>query len=346
MLDRNTQREAQVDLMKGICIFFVVLFHAGGFYIPVSVHNVIRTFYLPAFFFCSGLFFTTAGGFRRFMVKKTNMLVVPFVFFFLISLILISLFPPEYYYNVDWNSAAFYVDILYRPYSLATWFLWAILWTFLIYYVIVSISKSLIVQLVLVSCVWLLGCFFNDRYRFAESGLGWILFSTHLPASMMALPFMFAGHRLRMAGILGWRPVNWITCCLAIAGLGICFALSAPGDISYFTGSFGISHFSHLIAAFGGILFLWVVCMKLQRFPVLSVMGEFSLIVLCVHFFGIHLSTGLGITGQTARLLFALAFSFAGIWLLPKYLPWVIGRKPLFRVPEITRDDKKSGETI
>lgn len=348
MLDRNTTRIEQVDLMKGICIFFVILFHCGGFYVPEGIFFMIRSVYLPAFFFCSGLFFSPADGFKRFLIKKTNMLLVPFVFFFLVSIIFIIVFPPPVFYgDFDWSSPDFYKELLTRPYSLPTWFLWAIFVTFVIFYAICRISSRFVVQAIIVAALWVVGCYLNELFGQADDGSFLLyleerykFFSLRIITGMMTVPFMFAGYWLRKIGLFDWKPSAWLLTIIAVVALAINFKFARYGDVSYFSGNFACPYGYHLLAAFGGITFLWIVCMKLKRFPVLSVLGEFSLVVLCVHYYGVHISTYFWVKPQTVRLLIALAFSFAGILILPRFLPWVAGRKPLFKVPPATHDDK------
>ena len=63
--------------------------------------DIASCFRMPLYFILSGLFFKDYGGFKYFMVKKTNKLAIPWLFFFVLNIIffpflLCGLFPTLY----------------------------------------------------------------------------------------------------------------------------------------------------------------------------------------------------------------------------------------------------------
>ena len=343
MFDRNTAREANVDLMKGFCILFVMLFHCGPFGLPELVVRTISSFYLPVFFFCSGLFFTNRRGFVDFTVNKTNMLIVPFVFFLLLAFPFVVFFaetPPTDTHG--WVRIAYH-SVLF-PFDRPIWFLPAIFWTFLIYWLITKASGRFWVRFALVAAVWALGAVAVELCD-GRSGVPVEVFLyLHISSGMLTVPFMFAGHELRMRGLLGWRPSALAATAIVLVGMAVCVCVNFRGEISYYANLFTPGYLLHLLGAFGGIAMLWVVCLKVKRLPVVSLMGEYSLVILCTHYFGIHVAKELGCENQFLLLAVAVVCSVAGLVLIPRYLPRVIGRKPFFKMPAAKRDGKARRE--
>ena len=67
------KRIEYIDLMKGICITMVILLHCGFFEGKLALINeYLKIFRMPLYFFLSGLFFKTYGGFSSFTIKKIN----------------------------------------------------------------------------------------------------------------------------------------------------------------------------------------------------------------------------------------------------------------------------------
>lgn len=75
----ETKRIDFVDLAKGICILLVVLYHIN---VPIPYMELASCFRMPLYFILSGLFFKDYGGFKFFLVKKTNKLAIPWLFFY------------------------------------------------------------------------------------------------------------------------------------------------------------------------------------------------------------------------------------------------------------------------
>jgi fucose 4-O-acetylase-like acetyltransferase len=51
----NTQRNATLDIAKGICIILMVIGHSGS---PTYLHDFLYKFHMPCFFFISGWLFS------------------------------------------------------------------------------------------------------------------------------------------------------------------------------------------------------------------------------------------------------------------------------------------------
>jgi fucose 4-O-acetylase-like acetyltransferase len=66
-----------IDLLKGIAILWLILYH-------MHVFDWMRS-PVPVFFFLSGLFFSEGKSFGSFIKKKANTLLVPLLFFFVLG---------------------------------------------------------------------------------------------------------------------------------------------------------------------------------------------------------------------------------------------------------------------
>lgn len=92
---------SQIDALKGIAIFLVVLGHSIILY-PIDLHqNEICEFifrwlssvHMPLFFVISGFCFSYQGGYRQYIWKKVKRLLVPYLAFNALDLVPRYLFP-------------------------------------------------------------------------------------------------------------------------------------------------------------------------------------------------------------------------------------------------------------
>lgn len=157
-MGQASKRIEWVDLLKGIAILWLVVYH-------MHVFDGMRS-PVPVFFFLSGLFFSEGKSFRSFVGKKVIALLVPFIFFFILgigsfalkSIILNEafLFPPLWKFTTLIPHDAEVVNPLGVG---AIWFLVSLFEIYLIYYLLRKITKNkwwlwgAAILLWLVSCV-------------------------------------------------------------------------------------------------------------------------------------------------------------------------------------------------
>ena len=164
-----------VDLLKGIAILWLVVYH-------MHVFEWMRS-PVPVFFFLSGLFFSEGKSFGSFVGKKAKALLVPLLFFFalgvLTSVIKNFLTGEDYSFPPLWLFATLIpsnADVT-NPLGVgAIWFLVSLFEIYVIYYVLrkVSINKwwllAATILLYMVSCWALLyyahGSLFYMFYTF------------------------------------------------------------------------------------------------------------------------------------------------------------------------------------
>lgn len=147
-----------VDLLKGIAILWLVVYH-------MHVFDWMRS-PVPVFFFLSGLFFSEGKSFGSFVSKKAKALLVPLLFFFVLGVVASALkslmqgesysFPPLWLFATLIPANA---DVT-NPLGVgAIWFLMSLFEIYIIYYGLRLVSKnnwwllSSSILLLLISCV-------------------------------------------------------------------------------------------------------------------------------------------------------------------------------------------------
>ena len=281
-----------VDLVKGFCMFFVISFHCHVTYCP-WFYNTIRSMYLPAFFFCSALFFKADQPFRSFLVRKVNLLLVPWAFFlglcfcgFAVIYLFGQLFPGA---GINWTSMLNThtpYDFIRIPANLPSWYLWCIFFAFMAYYAVCRMGRRGIwIKALVVVAMALLGWYF-ERYGirsvlYRRSVVMQYLYDFHFFTALEMLPFMFAGEELRRRGLLGFNYRS-------MAALAV-FAVSVALWVFYSQRVF-VTLYGHVwpleayIPGFAGTSAIFILMAALNRFPLLDFLGRNSLTVLCTHY--------------------------------------------------------------
>ena len=316
-----------IDLAKGVCIILVVMRHSHDFYTPFL--TMLR---MPLYFVLSGLFFKEYGGYVRLLVKKVNKLIIPVIFFYLVfylirevEALLLPDMVPEDSRSLDIFRKIFYLD---PP----LWFLFALFWQHLIFGAIVKSSKKWQVQVLLVAVV---------------SGAGWALAqykifnSSFIVRGMGAMPFFYFGYLLKRTPILYPNKYDRYNIAFAAVLIGIALA------IYYLFDRQGIDFFANVLphpwvvimcgcASF--IVAALLICKVIKRIPVVSYIGRYSIIVLCVHYplipFVSKLCDKIGLHFYMSNALFTLLICLCLIPLFVRFLPWFVAQKDLIPMPQ------------
>lgn len=150
------ERNLSVDIVRGLCIILMVLGHVGfGYYFDYYIH----AFHVPVFFVITGMFFKSNQPFLKFAVKKLKTLIVPYVLVGVISLIIWKAI------NYDqWSNWAPAYHLLWDnstglPYNGALWFLTAMFWTTLLYWLLDYSIRKPWLRAVVVCLLFVAGLF-------------------------------------------------------------------------------------------------------------------------------------------------------------------------------------------
>ena len=148
-LSQQKNRIEYIDLAKGICIIMVVMYHLARYYdTSLLINSYFKLIRLPLYFFLSGVFFKTYGGFFDFLKRKTNKLLIPFVFWYLLLSVAL---PLVVYYGFGivldrtkdftfWGSLTAFWTWEDFP-NTAIWFLLCLFYVNLLFYLIHYVSS-------------------------------------------------------------------------------------------------------------------------------------------------------------------------------------------------------------
>lgn len=273
------QRIDYIDLMKGICIFLIILLHVEISYPSERIDMMTRAFRIPLYFFLSGLFYKEYSCFLDFLVRKINKLVIPFLFFpWLLAFVI--LFDPK----MD-VGPTYFAFIYVQPCNFPLWFLRSLFFVYMLFYIYNKVTvnvKSIIKMLLLYIIsfiVWYITPLFKDYM--SSDGVKLIYMSNIIP-SIIALPFFYTAYLLKQHNFLtrSYKKVYvfiFILLCLLIS------YLTAPNGINYALNSFGDNYLCLYICAFAGIGVVWGGAYLLKKLFYFSYIGRFSIIVLGTH---------------------------------------------------------------
>lgn len=281
------KRIEYIDLAKGICILFVVLWHCvqfsniGNF----PLNRIMMSFRMPLYFVLSGLFFKQYGGFCGFLTKKTNKLLVPFFFFYVFTCMIIPIVSLLHNGNTDISR---YIDIFLGWYfesfrNLAIWFLLCLFNCNVIFFVLEFMSNRLprynvFVLIFLSIVVGIIGIYLGKNK---------INFPMFLDSSMTCIPFFCLGYVLRnytsILYINRYDKFN-IPFCL-ILFVTLLLLTKDLGVVGYMSNTMQESIFVIYGSGMVGSIFILILCKQIVRIPFISYIGRYSIMILLTHYF-------------------------------------------------------------
>jgi len=326
----NKKRIEFIDLAKGICIILVVIGHCGV-RIDIPGMEVLR---MPLYFILSGLFFKHYGGFYRFSIKKYNKILIPFLFFYIIGY---SVFYFLFYLKpsllITSSTGILDVFINRQYFNGPIWFLLCLFWCNIIFFIIVDNIKSDINILFVIVILGFVG------YTLGNNGIFIPLF---LDVSLTALPFFCFGFYLKRTPLLYPNQYDkwnvFIFCML----FGLSYLIG-----SYFSYQMGF-HYNNMKGGFIGyiiatcsVIAVLLFSKTVVKLPVISYLGQYSIIVLCIHHLiyrpvkvGLNYVPYNSLNNPWVLSLITLTFCYFLIAPLIKVIPQFVAQKDLVRVRE------------
>lgn len=321
------KRIEYIDLAKGFCIIFVVLFHIQGFYqITYPTDSVLSAVRMPLYYFLSGYFLKTYDGFFSFLKKKINKLLIPFLFFYLLTAVILpNLF--HFAFNSEINTVygwaslyAFIYPELFPNYAI--WFLWSLFLANILFYLSVMLCKKKVWLILLSILLGVVGyfCWYHG-----------INLPAFIDNTLFYFPFFLSGYLFFQHQLLENVVLNkyvWLLCVLSFLFLFFLF----DKRYLFFPVSLFINYFGSLI----GVLCILLISKRIHRLPVISYVGRYSIMVLLTHIYLIRI-LGTFIQSFVANthvcLLFTLVITVLSylliIPLMRRYLPYVTAQKDL-----------------
>ena len=328
------ERIQYIDLAKGICILLVVVDHisnegyfSAGHY---PLNEIFEQMRMPLYFILSGLFFKDyVGGIKEFLLRKVNKILVPYLFF--IFVLRGTGWLVRNYTNFP--STGVNIDDIWGP----LWFLRCLFFMNVIfaitYYGIRRITSNQLTRDILLGI-----CMFAIGIAGYHTGNLHLNFGT----ALTSMPLLWSGFILnRRLNVLQKRIPWW----WAIGSSVVLFMMLHylyMGENYFYSNTYSSPWPMLYIAGFSGSLAILLLSSVIQRLPIISYIGRYSLIVLCTHMVMITLLVALRHflpesfqqTGSMESLIFlalTIAFSMFCCWSLSKYLPWFTAQKDLIK---------------
>ena len=317
-----------IDLAKGVCIVLIVLGHTG-IAVDYTGLTLMRT---PLYFALSGLFFKDYGGFMQFLVRKTNKILVPFLFFYICSYAIFYLcnllFP-----GLIVSDARGILDVFTQVqyFNGPIWFLLALFWCNIAFCLISLNVRNEVIRAFLVLALFAVG------YTVEKMG---VFVPCMLDAAMVGMPFFYFGYLLKKSPLL--YPSGFDKYNLPVALL--LFAVAYFTDVTFEP----VVHFhdkvisGNLLAmallACSSVIGLLLLCKVVRWLPVVSYIGRYSIITLCLHHL-VYRPLMLvvkkfpylqGYENFTVALL-TIAVCVAAIPFCRRFLPYVTAQKDIFK---------------
>ncbi len=325
------KRVEYIDYIRGLCVTWVVWYHT------THPEFVDFSFRIPLFFFASGVFFKPYPW-KKFWRKKFNQLIVPFIFFYLIYYIyLIALNALKYH-----NFSSFDYSCIFQVFGTYTvngtfvvnpplWFICALIDLQIMLYVSSRVIKNKWLLLALAIIVSALG----------------VLYIQHIPTPFMIgrslryFVYYVSGYLFGKSLVARLELKSSQIKILAISGVILAITLLIK---SSFTFSLYEQELIDCIEIYSIILLLFVVFRNTYKIPVLYPFKYFGLNSYIV--FGMHeiyhttiriilqnlygeITIPLGII----QTIITLLLLWPTILLFNKYIPVLVGKKDLIKVP-------------
>ncbi|MDT2814734.1 acyltransferase family protein [Vagococcus carniphilus] len=319
------KRENNIDVFKGMAIFFVVLGHISN--VPKDVFIYVYSFHVPLFFFCSGyLMYFTRERTMSFQYTKNlfKKVMIPFYLAYLISYFVTLIFESEKRTLSFFTSfvkggllGSHWMDVNNFP-----------LWFLPLFFISVLTFKYLSTFSLKVITVIGAICFIISPYAYLllknpEENIVW-----SINVLFPAIFFMIFGFFMNHFKAMEWfnhQMSFFISMICGAAGLVIAFHF--PSEILYIE-----NHWYLIGAVLAIIFFIWL--NKDNQNSIIRFLGKNSMIILVIHkiinFILIELGfdkflTSLNLSG----IIFAATFSIVIMFLslLPVLIRTLITRK-------------------
>lgn len=253
-------RDKDVDVVKGICIIFVVIRHMEVSYqIGITPFTYIA---VSLFFFMSGFYVKNDGKFLSFFTNNVKRIIVPAIIWSILSLCynipLQYLNKGTFKIEFDWVSPI--------PTNGPLWFLFALFYAKVLLFFLIKIKNNLII---VVSSLFLgylgvnfeMPCFLND--------------------GLAAVPFLVAGK-------LYYKHLNYFRDNIYLLSLGVLsYLVFASNILKFDIIPNSVNHYKpfYLICVFAAVL-SFIPFFKIAHYlkgSLLSQIGLHTLGILCIH---------------------------------------------------------------
>lgn len=230
------KRIGSIDILKALGICSVILYHTTT--LPTGINVWIGSYFMPLFFFASGLTFSEKQPkFSLFLKKKCVYLLLPY-FLYLLCCTALSIVKQIMGAEV-FQPGKFVLAILsglpnMNDYTGRAWFIYCFFVAELIFYFLLKWTEGKRKQLFLIALVCLLAGYFYTRYLRESAPMFWRCADALVAVFFMTMGFLLRDWALRLnaTGLLfllpsaGFAALNY-----AINGHGLVMAYSYYGEL-------------------------------------------------------------------------------------------------------------------
>lgn len=308
-----------LDLVKGVCIILIVLFHCGA---CGDFAGGVLALSMPPYFVISGIFFK-ADCFKHFFEKKINRLLIPLVFFFSLGILVHWL----HFRSLDHGILLDPIisdNILNYP----IWFLICLFWINMIYGMIYLYLKPMFWRFMTVCAFGTLG------YLMSVYGVHLPLF---LGSAFSSLPFFFIGILIRKLPLLYPNKYTVYELVAAIvilcAGLGYATIYDTPHFLFRSNVCDGNLLEVYLLSI-SLMIGLFLLCKCIRWLPIVSFVGRYSLLMLGLH--GLVISVLFYCNPMLDPIMISvitLSICWLAIPFMIRYFPRFTAQKDLIHLP-------------
>ncbi len=320
----SQKRIQYIDLAKGFGICIVVFFHVRGLfqlqYHPIIANLLFSCCMLPPFFLISGLFFKEEP-FDIFLKKKVKSLLIPFLFFYILSAVLIPNIA-HYFFGMHFNTvtgwASLWAFIWPCEYpNIPLWFLWCLFLMCILFWGIVKFCRQYFPNhfqkavITIVVILALVGFLISD-------------YTSHDIANIcdafQNIPFMCIGYFLmrsafveKTAGLKRNKKFY-----LILSSLVLSLIFSALYDQE----TLGNHILCFYLCGIAGSLLILSLSSLINKLPIVSYFGRYSIIILATHGILIRVCTPLAVY-LSPYLNDVAASLLVWVFILLSYLIWI-----------------------
>lgn len=322
---QTSQRRLEfIDLAKGICIICVMVIHLTDKSILSTPY--IMSFRIPFYFFICGLFFSSKYTFKQFFFKKINVLIIPFLFFtgiFIIHDILSNFYNKSEIYKL--------IQTAISPYHCINgplWFLICLFSAYLLYYFINSLEKNELKTSIYILCISIIG-FYMSRIQLFDRH---IILPFFLSSSMTSLIFIYLGSLFRRKlHILEKSKNDYLFLLISlIIFLTIQFFLGY-NQIDMSWNRYSQCYTITVLGGISGSLTIIYLCKFINKIPIISYIGRYSLIALGTHIILLPYIRML-VDNPNLQILILLLLLCPIIYVFTHYFPKFCAIKPFIKI--------------
>lgn len=327
---QTTPRIGYIDLLKGICITLVVLFHCHVPIASLKVTYMLENLRMPLYFFLSGLFFKEYGGFCDFSIRKIDKLVIPYLFFAIIFVI-----PDLFLLNPDEISriatADYWKELLLLPRNRNLWFLRSLFFANIFFFIFhkATLRLHVLVQLLIaVALAWIVNNATRHLQIPAQTDLClyWLM---NTATAVTVIPLFIIAHFARSKNLLQLHLSPLVSAALLIFFLALWY-FATDSIVALNINAVGRSIIRFYIAALSAIACAWIIARFINYIPLISYIGRYSLIVLGTHIVFIEYGQNIGLNPWILAAITIVAMPPI-IWVLKTIIPWATAQRPLLQ---------------